>query len=164
MSHLVVNPRGLLLCYNILRVADTSGLTFNYMHFIGKRWLKLSTPLSAALLIYYLLPLIGSGPVWHECDQYFQPGCRDWTVILSNFLYYSNFNILNAKHLLGIVCHFWYTRGHSISTYSRERVNQSPMYWVVKGYIIEKNLYLLIEWPISTSIYRKVWNTLYLSI
>ena len=96
-------PRGLLLSHKLIGILEKSSGKFNYANYIMNRWLKLSIPLFGAILLYYIMPMVGSGPIWNECDGYFQPGCKDWSIIMSNFLYYSNFNILTGKYFFGIV-------------------------------------------------------------
>jgi hypothetical protein len=83
---------GLMLSYSMINKLEKSNGKFNYISYILKRWLRLSVSHFGSILIIYLLPLTGSGPIWHRCYQLFQPTCRSTTSLMSNFLYYNNWN------------------------------------------------------------------------
>ncbi len=71
---------------------EKSNGKFNYISYVFKRWLRLSVSHFGSILIIYLTPLTGNGPIWHKCNQSLQPKCKSWTSLMSNIFYYNNWN------------------------------------------------------------------------
>lgn len=52
----------------------------------------MSFAIGGTILLIYLFPLVGDGPMWFYQDQYYVEPCRQSSGLLSSFLYYSNWN------------------------------------------------------------------------
>jgi hypothetical protein len=81
-----------MLSYSIINKLEKSNGKFNYISYVFKRWLRLSVSHFGSILIIYLTPLTGNGPIWHKCNQLLQPKCKSWTSLMSNIFYYNNWN------------------------------------------------------------------------
>jgi peptidoglycan/LPS O-acetylase OafA/YrhL len=93
---LILFASGLVLTYTIIGKLEKSNGKFNYINYLLQRWLRISVSLFGSILMIYLMPLTGSGPIWHDGNVWLQPACRDMSSLLSSFLYNSNWNA--ARH------------------------------------------------------------------
>ena len=65
-------------------------LTFvNYLKYIANRWLSYARRLIGPILLIYLLPLAGNGPIWHYFEQLYAMPCKQ--NFLPSFLFTSNY-------------------------------------------------------------------------
>ena len=67
-------------------------LEFSYLRYLLGRWFRLASVLFGSILLIYLLPLAGNGPMWFFNEQYVAAPCKKPSSLLSTFLYYSNWN------------------------------------------------------------------------
>lgn len=65
---------------------------FGYFAYLFGRWFPISAAMFGALLLLYLLPLIGDGPFWYINRNWLWPACTRPSSLVSSFLYYSNWN------------------------------------------------------------------------
>ena len=68
------------------------GGEFSYLRYLLGRWFRLASVLLGSILLIYLLPLAGNGPMWFFNEQYVVAPCKRPSSLLSTFLYYSNWN------------------------------------------------------------------------
>ncbi|XP_076321626.1 nose resistant to fluoxetine protein 6-like isoform X2 [Tachypleus tridentatus] len=80
---------GLLVTHITLRKLEKNDGRFNLLKFYIHRYWRLTPAFILVSGIVMVLPVIGSGPIWHEKLDSFAKGCRKnwWT----NLLYISNF-------------------------------------------------------------------------
>lgn len=65
---------------------------FGYFAYLFRRWFTLSAAMFGALMLLYLLPLMGDGPFWYINRNWLWPACTRTSSLVSSFLYYSNWN------------------------------------------------------------------------
>lgn len=83
---------GVLLSLNQFKRLKRSFGDFSYTTYLIKRWFRLSVALVGTILLLYLLPLLGNGPMWFYNDQAVVAPCRSRRTLASSLLYYSNWN------------------------------------------------------------------------
>lgn len=79
---------GLLTCYIVLRVMEKTKDPFSVLKVIVHRYIRLTPPLLMTMGLLFFLPLIASGPFWHERVDSELEACRNkwWP----NLLYIAN--------------------------------------------------------------------------
>lgn len=79
-----------MLAYNICSYKQfIKPSLFNYIKFVLNRWLSLTRRLIGPILVVYLLPLFGEGPIFHYFEQLHSAPCKN--NLLPTFLFYSNY-------------------------------------------------------------------------
>ena len=62
---------------------------FNFIRYVAARYFRLTPQLAIVILITLLLPLFGSGPIFHEFVDHIVEGCEEnWWITL---LYVNNY-------------------------------------------------------------------------
>jgi len=83
---------GFILANGLLGKLQKTGGKFRFINYLANRWIRFSIPLLGSILFFYLLPLLGSGPIWDYGVNWVIRGCESPLVVLFGFLYISNFN------------------------------------------------------------------------
>lgn len=65
---------------------------FGYFAYLFGRWCTLSAAMFGALMLLFLLPLLGDGPFWYLNTNWLWPACTRSSSLVASFLYYSNWN------------------------------------------------------------------------
>lgn len=103
---------GLVLSYSLLRKLTLSQGKMHYFVFLVRLWLKYSLPMAVVILLYWILPLTGDGPIWNVGMHLLVPACKDSFSLLSSFSYFSNYrikatqNVFNFDPQFAVVCVF----------------------------------------------------------
>lgn len=63
---------------------------FNYLKYVARNYLRYTLPILASIGLIYMVPLFGSGPLWHLFDETLTDNCR--TNVWATLLFYSNLN------------------------------------------------------------------------
>lgn len=66
---------------------------FNYLGYLWRRWFRLTVAMAGALLLIYLFPLSGDGPMWWNGELRFVRNCKSTDRLLSMFGHYNNWNL-----------------------------------------------------------------------
>nr|XP_027194182.1 uncharacterized protein LOC113788916 [Dermatophagoides pteronyssinus] len=90
---------GLLLSYSLLRKLAINRGRFNYIVFTVRLWLKYSIPMFFIILLFWLLPLTGNGPLWNMGMKMLVDTCKESESLLSSFLYLSNYRIRDNQNV-----------------------------------------------------------------
>ncbi|XP_022242856.1 nose resistant to fluoxetine protein 6-like isoform X2 [Limulus polyphemus] len=81
---------GFLVIYTTLESVKKFSGRFNAFVFALHRYLRLTPTLLMISSLVLLLPLLGSGPIWHETLDPLVEGCRNWwwtnVLLLNNFI------------------------------------------------------------------------------
>ncbi|XP_054161210.1 nose resistant to fluoxetine protein 6-like [Oppia nitens] len=86
---------GFMLSNSLLSKLERNGgntRVFNYFKYILTRYLRFAVPLLGSIIFLFVLPLMGSGPIWDEGVQWVTRGCENWQVVLFGFLFIGNYN------------------------------------------------------------------------
>jgi hypothetical protein len=81
-----------MLSYGLLGKLEKTNGRVNFFSFLIERWIRLSVLMFGSFLFSYLLPISGDGPIWEYGIKWIVPACKDWKILLTSFLYISNFN------------------------------------------------------------------------
>ncbi|XP_054163730.1 uncharacterized protein LOC128961509 [Oppia nitens] len=94
---------GLLTAYSMIGALERSKGKFNYIKYIINIYLRFYPSIFGVILMYYILPLLGSGPFWHRADTQYVESCRNH--LLSNLLSF-NYYILDLDEFVqsSMVC------------------------------------------------------------
>lgn len=84
---------GLLVSYGLLGKLYKNNGRFNYITYTIRLWLKYSIPIFVVVLLFWLLPLTGDGPIWNYGINLIMPSCYDSFSLFSSFFYFSNYRI-----------------------------------------------------------------------
>ena len=95
---------GLVLSYSLLRKLNQGKM--NYGIFVLRLWLKYSLPMAVVILLFWILPLTGDGPIWNVGMNLLVPACKDSFSIFSSFAYFSNYRIQASKDVFNLGPHF----------------------------------------------------------
>lgn len=90
---------GLVLSYNLLRKLALNNGKMAYGVFLFRLWLKYSLPMGFVLLLFWILPLTGDGPIWHFGMNLLVPVCKDSFSLFSSFAYFSNYNTKTGQDI-----------------------------------------------------------------
>lgn len=90
---------GLVLSYSLLRRLALNGGKIHYGVFLVRLWLKYTLPMGAVILLFWLLPLTGDGPIWKVGMNLLVPACKDSFSLLSSFTYLSNYRIKATQNV-----------------------------------------------------------------
>ena len=72
---------------------------FDYVIFILYRWLRFTPALIGTLLLYVLLPLMGSGPIYRDSTSLMSEPCERY--FWRNLLYFNNFYDFHGNVIYG---------------------------------------------------------------
>ena len=101
---------GMLMTYTTLGALDRRKGSFNYVWFVISMYFRFYPAVFGAILMYFLLPLFGSGPFWSLLDEYHVQTCR--TNLAPNLLSY-NFYLLDleefTRHSMCNIASWWVT-------------------------------------------------------
>ncbi len=79
------------MTYNILGKLQKTNGNFNYGSFLWQRWIRVTIPIVGSILVTYMVPRLGDGPVWNLMWTSFQPACRHALYVLGSIFCYNNF-------------------------------------------------------------------------
>lgn len=80
----------IILAYNLCTYRQfVKPSLVNYLKYVAHRWLSMCRRLVGPILVVYLLPLFGDGPIWHYFEQLHTVPCQN--NLLSNLLFYNNY-------------------------------------------------------------------------
>ncbi|XP_076316315.1 nose resistant to fluoxetine protein 6-like [Tachypleus tridentatus] len=81
---------GFLVIYTTMESVKKYNGRFNVLVFVLHRYFRLTPTLLMISSLVFLLPLLGSGPIWHETLDPLVEGCRNWwwtnALLLNNFI------------------------------------------------------------------------------
>ncbi len=87
---------GLLTTYITFKYTEGKYENFNKLGFLISRYIRLTPQLAIFLLFSFLIPLLGSGPVWNQqISSYFVHCYSNWW---QNLLYLQTF--IDVKHMV----------------------------------------------------------------
>lgn len=88
----------MILSYKLVKRSESS---FNYARHVINQYLKFAAPVLGSILITFLLPLVGSGPIWSEAtDLYAKPCYDNWfynLLMMNNFQFKDSVNIFDDQ-------------------------------------------------------------------
>jgi hypothetical protein len=95
--------RGLLATYSMIGTLERNNGKFNYLNYLINLYLRFYPSIFGTILMYYLLPLVGSGPFWHLADTQYVESCRKF--LWPNLLSY-NYYVLDLEEFVhsSMVC------------------------------------------------------------
>ncbi len=62
---------------------------FNYIKYLINRWLSITRKIIGPILLLYLLPLFGEGPIWHYFEQLHVKPCKQY--LMQTLFFYNNY-------------------------------------------------------------------------
>lgn len=77
------------MTYMMLQTIEKTGGRFNYFIFAIYRWLRYTPALIGLILIYFMLPFLGSGPIFKTNINFITETCYDYW--WRNILYINNY-------------------------------------------------------------------------
>lgn len=90
---------GLLLSYSLLRKLSLNQGRLHFWIFLLRLWLKYSVPMFFVVLIFWLLPRTGDGPLWKFGMRMLLSACKEPDSLLYSFTYLSNYRIKSNQNI-----------------------------------------------------------------
>lgn len=101
-----LNNSGVMIVFQQFNLLKQNEGKFNYFTFLLKPWLHLCVLMTGAMMTIYLLPLFGSGPLWHITDNILAVSCKQVNKLAPSFLMYSNWIGPLTDYQVGITVEF----------------------------------------------------------
>ena len=80
----------IMLAYNICAYKPHIKPTFgNYLKYVLNRYLSLVRRVIGPILLVYLMPLVGDGPIWHYFSDLYSEPCKN--NLLPTLFFYNNY-------------------------------------------------------------------------
>jgi hypothetical protein len=130
---------GFILSYGLLGKLEKTNGKFNFFSYLIQRWIRFSVPIFGSFLFIHLLPISGDGPIWEYGINWIIPSCKDWKILLTSFLYISNFN-----------CELQFLKG--ISNYPIVRTYLLKLWRFSIFFLFKKKVYFGIKWFVVCSL------------
>lgn len=126
--------------------------TFHYLKYVLRNYIRYTLPILVSIGIIYVVPLFGSGPLWHLFDQTMTQPCKD--NVLSTLFFTSNFQN-NIEEICNLPAVF-------VSMIFQLKL-VAPIILIINSYFNPKigtffYLFLLILVSIGNLIYRFVYD------
>jgi peptidoglycan/LPS O-acetylase OafA/YrhL len=67
--------------------------TFHYFSYLLTRYLRLLAPLIGSILVFYLLPIVGDGPLWEPGMQFWFDPCKYENKLIQTLTMRNNFGV-----------------------------------------------------------------------
>ena len=97
ITHLLFS--GLLVSYGLYGKLHKTNGRFNYLTYLIRLWLKYAVPMFIVLLLFWLFPLTGDGPIWNYGVNLIMPSCKDNYSLFSSFFFFSNYRIQDHNNI-----------------------------------------------------------------
>ncbi|CAG2100366.1 unnamed protein product, partial [Medioppia subpectinata] len=94
LSQIIVSFSIVANTKSLFRKSAKNGGKFNYIKYVVNMYLRFYPSILGVILMYYLLPLVGSGPFWHTADTQYVESCRKY--LWPNLLSY-NYYVLDLE-------------------------------------------------------------------
>ncbi|XP_054167794.1 nose resistant to fluoxetine protein 6-like [Oppia nitens] len=128
----------------------SKSVNLNWFGFLISRIMRLTPQLALFLLFNFLLPLMGSGPIWHETiDKLINKCQQNWWL---NLLYVQNFIDVNNM----CAHHTWYTASDMQFHFLSLLIILAFLYNVRLGFIV--NILTIITFVIISSVIIYVYD------
>lgn len=107
-----LNAADILIAFSGISVALTfKPKSFSYGKYILQNYLRYAVPILFSIGLIYVIPLLGSGPLWHLFDETITHNCK--TNLWPTIFFYNNINenieeIVSAGNIFSIMYHFQY--------------------------------------------------------